>query len=161
MDDHLQKGISKLNDEEKRILYGEYSQWARHYHTLVWTTAALAVSIVLGGVALLRDTGAVVYTFVGLGCIALLVLFHRIAEGNRTQWADGVRVMNAVEVVWGVRDNENNPHGPLSKRPSGSDRQATRHARRHLFLTSGVLSIIAVILKWWQVLVTGVTIGGS
>ena len=94
-------------------LYSDLSHWARHYHTLIWTNAALGISISLAAIVYFKDSDRLTFSLVGVGSLTILYVFHRLSESNRSQWLNYMHSINAIECFWRLRDPVQNPHGPL------------------------------------------------
>ena len=64
--------VSRLAKDEARVLYEQYSQWARHLHTLVWVVTSFGIGISLAGLTLFENLNQ--YQFVAAGVVCLIIL---------------------------------------------------------------------------------------
>ena len=145
-DSHLLEGLAKLGQAVPSV-YVELSQWARHYHTLIWTNAALGITISLAAIAYFQDSDRATFSAVGGASLAILYAFHRLAESNRSQWLNCMHTINAIECFWSLRDPVQNPHGPLiSADPARYG--PTRSSRQAVYVVCACIVALAVALKW-------------
>lgn len=139
--------LSRLPREEILMLYKQYSEWARHHHTLVWVAASFGVGISLGALTLFEKLNRRQFTALGIASFIVLYICHLLAEGNRAQCMNHWRFLNTVEAHWGVRDFTNNAKGPLvgflpNQRPG-----STKSARVALMWACAGAWILAIVLK--------------
>ena len=142
--------ISRLEREQTLMLYKQYSEWARHHHTLVWVAASFGVGISLGALTIFEkiNLNKLQFTLVGVACLGFLYICHRIAEGNRIQWINHWRFLNAVEAYWGARDFADNQSGPLLGFRPNQRAGGTRTWRIALMCACAATWTCAIILKW-------------
>ena len=95
--------------DEKYInnIYSEYSQRARHYHLLIWTTIAFGISIVLYASTYYSKLDSLSFTILGIFILAFLYIIHYIAQANRLKWSECKKVANWIEIFLQARDEKN------------------------------------------------------
>ena len=153
MTSELRDDIDNLDDDMQRILYTEFSAGARHFNNFIWLAIVFGVTPSLASFTLFKELDSVSYTFVGVATVIFLVIVHNIIEGIRSQWMDKIRVLNDIEILWEIRDPEND-NGPLSPRPNGKPRPgATKRARIWLFRFIGASSVVSIGIKWVSVVI--------
>ena len=139
--------VSKLRPEEARLIYEQYSEWARHQHILVWVSASFGIGISLGGLTLFEKLTAVEFCAVGAVCLVILFCSNLLAERNRAQCMNHWRVLNTLESRWGVRDSVSNPNGPLLGFLPGQAKGGTRVARLALTWACVGAWVVAALVK--------------
>lgn len=139
--------LSRLPREEVLMLYKQYSEWARHHHTLVWVAASFGVGISLGGLTLFEKLNRRQFTALGIASFIVLYVCHLLAEGNRAQFINHYRFLNIVEAYWGVRDFTTNPNGPLLGFLPNQQPGRAKSARVALMWACAGAWILAIVLK--------------
>jgi hypothetical protein len=143
----MRDALSRLEREDIRVLYEQYSEWARHLHTLVWVAASFGVGVSLGGITLFERLNRLQFTAIGVACLIILYICHLLAEGNRAQCMNHWEFLNVVESYWGIRDWEANPQGPLTGFLPNQRPRRTRFARVTLMWACAAAWILAIALK--------------
>jgi hypothetical protein len=146
----LRKAIDSLQSRDPdavRRLYEQYSHWARHHHTLVWTLAAFGVSISLGALVYFREAPLIEFSVVCLGSVALLVITKRIADSNRMQWQEFWGVLNTIESIWGLRSEGAALRHPLLPSDDRAAMAVTRDFRHLLVRVCILLWLAALAVK--------------
>lgn len=138
--------ISKINAKELTVLYEQYSAWARHLHTLVWVSTTFGIGIALAGLTFFSQLEELEFTTLGIGCITILYLSFRVAEGNAKQVQSHWLLLNAIEAKWNLRDKDNLSGPPLGQVP-GQTKGGTKAARITLTSACIVLWGVAVAVK--------------
>ena len=145
MPDFNIEALRMLSDPSRDALFKEYSAWARHHHTLVWTSAAFGVAIQLAILTLYNDLERVSYTVVAGGGLLLLAISHKLAEGNRCQWANYKSVPNLIEASWDLRipGSETALNKVAQQKPV-----RVQPWRRNLYLTFAAIVAATIVVKW-------------
>lgn len=146
--EHAEKW-KKLNRKAEAIqIYDQYSQWARHFHLLVWTITAFGYTISLGGFTLIEKV-LTKWGILGLGIggILIVVLTYHLANTNKKQENYYLYVLNALEATWGFRDADNNKTGPLFVSDENFKKGATKNARRIFTFAIIIAWVIVMLVK--------------
>ena len=138
--------LDKLSNSTKKPLFKEYSAWARHHHTLVWTAAAFGGTIQLVTLSLFKDLDPWPYTSVAAGSLMLLYIAHKLADGNRRQWEDYKSVPNLIEQRWGLRYED-----ALNTQLNEVERKRdvrVQFWRSALYVAWALILVATIVAKW-------------
>lgn len=139
--------LKKLIDPAKDLLFKEYSAWARHHHTLIWTAAAFGISIQVVTLLMYKDLTPWPYTIMAVGSLVLLFVAHKLAEGNRQQWQDYKSVANLIEAAWDLRIAGTNAKLNAVDRPKDVRVQVWRRA---LYIAFAFIVGATILVKWFD-----------
>lgn len=144
----LEEGLRQLEKDEVRTLYVECSNWARHYHSGLWTAIAFGITASLAGLTLFNASDPFGFTVVGVACLVLLQAADKFADVLRVQWEQYMRVLNQIESKWKLRDQTRNAHGPLVSDDKPEVMGEGRLRRKKLVSASRMVWALALVAKW-------------
>jgi len=139
--------VLRVEKDEARVLYEQYSQWARHMHTLVWVVTSFGIGISLAGLTLFNKLNQHQLVAAGVVCLIILLFCHVLAERNAAQCMYHWRLLNALEGHWGLRDLKANPDGPPLGFREGETKGSTRKARVRLMWACCFMWVLAIVAK--------------
>lgn len=145
----IYKRFKAMDSENVRSLYEQYSEWSRHLHSEILTIATFGLTFSLGSLSFAFNPSIEFVQFCVLGISNLFFLFicHKFIESIKIQQANFWAIIDYIEVNWGIRDRENNMFGPLVKVSSKYRPGATGNQRRFLFVLTGLIWIIAILMR--------------
>jgi hypothetical protein len=142
---NLKTSLMALRDKGlDEVLFKEYSSWARHHHTLIWASAAFGTTVQATILLLYDQLDQISYTVAACGGLLLLLATHKLAEGNRGQWADYKSVANLIEENWNLRKAGHSGQLNVISR----ERPSVQTWRTFLYFVLAGILVVTVAAKW-------------